>query len=306
MDTGVRILVTGGTGFLGRNLARSLLEKGHEVTILDNLSNSEMSVADELRRLGSDFMEGDIRDNGIAERIDHDCIVHLAAQISVSKSMEDPMTTIDINVNGTLNLLRAAAKNRVKRFIAASTAAVYGNVRSASLSEEECGEPASPYGASKLSMEKYIREFSDSYGMDSVSLRIFNLFGQMQPLNTGGVVTKFAEQIKRNEPLRIFGTGEQTRDFVHVDDVVGAIMLSLEGISGRRGTVYNIASGRSVSIADLASTMVRLSRKDIKITYGEPVPGDVMHSRASIEKAKADLKFVPRTDLSSELEKILN
>jgi UDP-glucose 4-epimerase len=304
----MKIFVTGGTGFVGSHLIKSFLAQGHDVTIFDNLSNSKKNQVTSLKENGAVFILGDITNyNLLAKKIvGFDFVIHLAARINVAESILFPEFTHTVNVTGTLNLLRACVKNKVKNIIAASSAAVYGNQKVLPLSEDSTTMPISPYGATKLAIEHYLQAFSNCYSINAISLRFFNIYGQGQSLEYAGVIEKFMNRIKSNKHLIIYGDGKNTRDFVSIDDVVRSIILAMKKIGGKKGDVYNIASGNSTSINDLAKTMISLSGKKLEIMHKRPKKGDIRHSRASINLAKRDLDYAPQVSLRNGLEKLIH
>jgi len=222
----MEILVTGGAGFIGKHLVKSLLEKGYQVTIFDNFSNSTKDSVSSLVDIGTKVIEGDItKPNEISNVVkEQDVVIHLAAKISVYESIINPAGTFQVNVNGTRNVLEACEKNHVKKLIVASSAAVYGESSpDVKLTEESETNPISPYGESKLKMEQEIREFTSKHDINCVILRFFNIFGVGQSKEYAGVISKFIEKIRQDRPLEIFGDGMQTRDFVAIKDVVNSI-----------------------------------------------------------------------------------
>ncbi len=285
----VNILVTGGAGFIGRHLVRLFLEKGHRVIIFDNFANSARESISDLLYDGAKLIAGDI-----TEPSDIDCalknqdiVVHLAAKISVSESVKNPLETFRVNVDGTRNLLDACKKNCVKNLIAASSAAVYGEGKTGENSAERSNTvPVSPYGKSKLQMEKLIREHSAE--MNHVILRFFNIYGPGQSDEYAGVITKFSENILHSRPLEIFGDGSQTRDFVAITDVINSIYSSVLKINDLSG-VYNVASGQTTTIKDLAELMIAKSGAGIGIKYLPARQGDIRYSQADISDTGRDL-----------------
>ena len=306
----MRIFVTGGAGFIGRYLAKAFLEKGHPVTIYDNLSNSSEDKIIDLIDSGVNFVKSDINDIASLEKFvkDHDVVIHLAAKISVEDSILHPDETRCVNVDGTINVLNACIKNKVKNFIAMSTAAVYGDSKEPRifLSEDSETKPLSPYGLSKLKMEECIREFSEKYSINSVCLRIFNVYGHDQSEEYAGVITKFTENIRHRRPLIIYGDGQQTRDFVEISDTVTAIYNALLKINGKKGKVYNIGSGSPVTIEELAKLMLSISGKDLEIQHVQPKKGEIRYSQADISLAKKELGYFPAVSLREGLRKLLN
>lgn len=301
----MRIIVTGGAGFIGKHLVKLLIEKGDVVTIFDNFSNAEKSSVSYLVNMGAKIIEGDItklEDITDATK-EHDVVVHLAAKISVEESIKNPSETFNINVNGTRNVLIACEKNRVKKLIVASSAAVYGESSpEIKLTEDSKTNPISPYGESKVMMEHEIREFIAKHDINCVILRFFNIYGVEQSPEYAGVITKFIKRIAMNKPLEIFGDGMQTRDFVSIKDVISSIYDAIE--NGKNGT-YNIASGKVVTIKELAEFMISLSGKDLEIIYSDAKKGDIRFSQADISLAKKELRYLPKYGLE-EIKNILN
>jgi UDP-glucose 4-epimerase len=302
----MRIFITGGAGFIGVHLCKKLLELNHAITVYDNFSNSLQENFISIIKQKVTLISGDVLDYSklVTSMENHDVVIHLAAQISVSESIKNPKLTFDVNVDGTQNVLDACLKNNITKIIATSTAAVYQNISTKIiLNETSPVEPLSPYGKSKLQMEKKIIDFASINKIDVIILRLFNVYGIGQSLEYAGVITKFKENIQNNLPLIIFGDGTATRDFVHVCDVVDAIILA---ISPSKNIVYNIASGISTSISDLAKTMITISHKDIQIFYRPSRSGDILSSATSISLAKETLKFTPKISLESGLEKFMS
>ena len=300
----MKILVTGGAGFIGKHLVKFLIEKGSKVTIFDNFSNSEDSVA-ALVNIGAKIIEGDITklDDVINATKNHDIVVHLAAKISVEESIKNPSETFHINVDGTRNVLIACEKNHVKKMIVASSAAVYGESLSGiKLTEDSKTEPISPYGESKVMMEHEIRECITKHNVNCVILRFFNIYGVGQSPEYAGVITKFIKRIAMNKPLEIFGDGMQTRDFVSIKDVIDSIY---DAIENGKNEIYNIASGKTVTIKELAEFMISLSGKDLEIIYSDTKKGDIRFSQADITLAKKELGYLPKHGLD-EIKNLLN
>jgi len=302
----MRVLVTGGAGFIGKYLVKSLLEKGNSVTIFDNFSNSTKTSINFLVKMGAKVIEGDITkiqdlQNAIKE---HDIVIHLAAKISVSESISNPSETFRINVDGTNNVLIACEKNHVKKLIISSSAAVYGesppNVK---LTEESVMNPISPYGESKMQMEQNVKKFALKHDIDYIILRFFNIYGIGQSLEYAGVITKFIKKIIKKESLQIFGNGSQTRDFVAIYDVIQSIHnASAYDKSG----IFNIASGKIVTIKELAEQMISLSGEKLEIKFLTEKQGDIKHSEADISMAKNQIIYSPKFELKEGIKELLN
>lgn len=304
----MNIFVTGGAGFIGRHLIKSLLSNNHTVTIFDNFSNSSEEGIKDLVKRGVIVVKGDIRNfysllNSISG---HDVVIHLAAKIDVEESVRMPEVIHDVNVTGTINLLRACVESEVVKIVAASTAAVYGNAKILPIEENSPTNPISPYGASKLAMEHYLQAFSNCYNLNCISLRFFNIYGEGQSSAYAGVITKFMGKIIDNKSLDIFGDGLNSRDLVAVEDVVNAIQLGMKNINGKKGNFYNIASGKSTTINDLAKLMISISGKNLTIRHNSTRDGDIPHSKASILSARKELSYLPNTKLNEGLQNLYN
>jgi len=304
----MKIFVTGGAGFIGRHLTDLLLKKGHIVTIFDNFSNSSEEDVSKLEKRGAKIVKGDITNyHSILKSVcGSDFVIHLAAKIDVEESLTSPEETHEVNVTGTINLLRACVESGVTNIIAASTAAVYGNLQSMPITEDSPTTPISPYGASKLAMEHYLQAFSNCYKLNCLSLRFFNIYGDGQSSAYAGVITKFMEKIEEEKPLKIFGDGTNIRDFVSVSDVVASIELGMKKIHGKKGNFYNIASGIPITIEDLAVLMISISGKNLDIEYASPRAGDIKYSRASITLAKQELGYSSNIKLKEGLKSLLD
>ena len=290
----MKIIITGGAGFIGKHLVNYLLDKGNVITIFDNFSNSEENSMGYFIKNGVKVINGDIRkfEEILKETENQDILIHLAAKISVSESILNPSETFEVNVDGTKNVLEACKRSNIKKVIIASSAAVYGeSVPKIKLKENTKTNPISPYGKSKLVMEQEIRKNN----INCIILRFFNIFGIGQTPEYAGVITKFIEMISTNKPLKIFGDGMQTRDFVSINDVVESIYDAIK--NGKNGT-YNIASGKAITINELAEFMISLSRKDLEIHHISEKHGDIRYSEADISLAKSEIKYVPKLGLN--------
>lgn len=300
----MNVIILGGAGFIGKHLAKSLLNRGFFVTIFDNFSNSTKNSTTSLVNSGARIIEGDITNlqSIINATKKQDYVIHLAAKISVEDSIKNPSETFHINVEGTKNVLKACKENHITKLIVASSAAVYGeSMKDTKLSEESKTSPISPYGQSKAIMEQEIKKFAAKHEIKCVILRFFNVYGVGQSNEYAGVITKFIKNIADDKPLEIFGTGMQTRDFVAVQDVVEAIHNAM--INGQ-SKIYNIASGKAITVKELAETMISLSNKKLDIKYLQAKEGDIMYSEADISLAKKELGYKPKHDLN-EIKKLL-
>ncbi len=300
----MRIFITGGAGFIGIHLCKKLLKLNHSVTVYDNFSNSSQNNFSSKINEQVNLIEGNILDYSLLEHSmnNYDAVIHLAAKISVSESVKNPHDTFDVNVNGTTNVLKSCAKNNISKIIATSTAAVYQNVSEQTILDESSSiGPSSPYGESKLEMEKMITNFTHTSNVDTIILRLFNVYGIGQSPEYAGVITKFLDCIENNNDLTVFGDGEQTRDFVYIDDVIDAIILSLNCTTSG---IYNIASGDSISIINLAHIMIKQSGKNLNLQFTSSRWGDIKFSSASILKAKKYLEIEPVFEISQGLQKL--
>lgn len=303
-----RVLVTGGCGFIGSHTVDALLSRGYEVGVLDNLSTGDSSNITGSSRAKPELHVGDIRDYAAVEKLvtGYDAVIHEAALVSVTRSVEDPLAVSMVNVEGTLNLLRAAAKADVKRFIYASSSSVYGESETLPKKESMSTIPISPYGASKLAAENYCRVFAKVYGLSTVSLRYFNVYGPRQRYGPySGVIPTFISQVARNEPPTIYGDGEQSRDFTYVDDVVQANLLSLEK-DVAKGEVFNVAAGSPITINRLAALTIELGgEKGLAPVHLAPRTGDIKHSYADVSKAERYLGYSPKFSIQEGLPRVI-
>ena len=292
------IVVTGGAGFIGSHIAWEL-SRENDVVIIDNLYTGKRENSPP----GARFIQADIRDyRAIAEVISSaDYVFHEAAVVSVVESIEKPLFTEEVNVLGTLNILKALMEGSGK-LIFASSAAVYGDNPNLPLKESEKPNPTSPYGVTKVSSEHYLRVFHELYGIPTVALRYFNVFGPRQGANQyAGVISIFINRALRNEPLVIFGDGKQTRDFIYVKDVVRANILAAESRRAE-GRVFNVARGERTTILELAMKIIEITGANTSIIFDKPRPGDIKHSQADIEEIKR-LGFKPEWSIEEGLKK---
>lgn len=301
-------LVTGGAGFIGSHLVDELVGRREQVRVLDNFSTGKRENLEQL--VGDiELVEGDIRSYHIVREVvkDVDYVLHHAALPSVPRSVNDPITTNEVNVGGTLNILDAAKDAGVERVIYASSSSVYGANTELPKREDMVPQPISPYAVAKLTGEKYCHVFSRTYGLETVSLRYFNVFGPRQDPKSeySAVIPRFISSMIDGHELTIHGDGTQSRDFTHVDNIVSANLLAVHAGTGARGEVYNLACGQSTSLNEMVELIAGLIGVSAKVKYGRPRPGDVPHSLASIEKAKTEMRYVPLVSAREGLEKIV-
>jgi UDP-glucose 4-epimerase len=303
-----RILVTGGAGFIGSHLVPRLLELGYSVTVLDNLSNGKLEnlqgVLDHPKFM---FRRGDILDKTLLNEVfdEVDSVTHLAALIDVSASLADPRQNHEVNVNGTFNMLHAAMKHNVEKFVFASSTAVYGDAKKLPVQENSALHPISPYAASKVAGEAYCSAFANCFGLETVALRFFNIYGlRSENSPYSGVITKFLRKIMNDEALTIDGDGRQTRDFIHVRDVVKAVVLAL-GQKGLKGEVFNVCTGVHTSINELAATLKTVTGKNLNVKYGPARLGDIRKSYGDPALAAENLGFKATVDLTMGLQMLL-
>lgn len=305
----MKVLVTGGCGFIGANLVKFLTGKNYVIRVLDNLSAGEKKYLDNMGL--SPFPKlliGDITDKQIvAEAVtDIDAVIHLAAYTDVVASLKNPGKVWDINVSGTLNLLEACRRNSVGKFIFASSNAVLGE-QAPPVDESKIPHPLSPYGASKLAGEALCSAYYHSFGLKTISLRFANGYGPYSGHKTS-VTTKFMKRAKENKPLIIYGDGNQTRDFIHADDICQAIYLSLVALDSGvpvhdllGGEVFQIASGEETTVNQLAQQIKKLSGKELAIVYKPARKGEIRQNRVDITKARTLLGLEPKIKLKEGL-----
>lgn len=299
-----KVLVTGGAGFIGSNLVMELLKRGFSVKVLDNFSSGKR---DNIKMFEKDveLIEGDIRSYHIVREAvrETETIFHQAALPSVPRSVKDPITSNEVNVNGTLNVLDAAVSASVKRVVYASSSSVYGDNPELPKHEGMLPNPLSPYAVSKLAGEKYCAVFSRIYGLETIALRYFNVFGPNQdPASQySAVIPKFIRAVGRNERPVIYGDGEQSRDFTYVSNVVEANILA-SAAECEPGIAMNCACSGQVTLNQLVSKINTLLGKDVVPVYAEPRAGDIKHSFADISLATDKLGFRPSVDFEQGLE----
>ncbi len=309
MSENNKILVTGGAGFIGSHLSSELLKRKNSVVVFDNLCSGKIANLKEIsKKTGFEFIEGDIRDEVKLKAAFQgvDAVIHLAALIDITASVTDPALTNEVNVTGTLNVLREATRCKVKRFVFASSTAVYGDAETLPITENVIVNPISPYAASKIAGEAYCKAFTGSYGLSTVVLRFFNVYGPRSENSPYcGVITKFLQQANKGQTINIFGDGKQTRDFIHVKDIVEALILALEA-DEVDGEAFNICTGIPTSINDLARAVQVAAQKDSPITHAQARQGEIKFSYGDPAKAAEKLHFTAKVSLSEGLNSLNN
>jgi len=307
-----RFLVTGGSGFIGSNLAEYLLRHGAQVRVFDNFLTSSRENLDSFKNNPRfELIEGDIRDLESCQKAcaGMDYVSHQAALGSVPRSIKDPVTTHAINATGFLNMLVAARDAKVKRLVYASSSSVYGDHKVLPKREEETGNPLSPYAVSKKTNELYARVFADCYGMEIIGLRYFNVFGPRQSPDGpyAAVIPLFIKSVLEHTAPQIDGDGEQTRDFTFVENAIQANVLAMLAAKGDAlNQVYNVAVGERASINDLFRTITGICHSDLKPVYRERRAGDVRDSLADMSKAEKFLGYKPRVKMEEGLKQTIN
>jgi len=307
MEGFARALVTGGAGFIGSHLTDALVESGCRVTVLDNLSTGHRS---NIEHLGDriDFVHGDIRDAALLDRVIDGCEVafHQAAVVSVTQSVEDPPHSCEVNDLGTVRVLDACRRAGVRRVVMASSSAVYGDDPRLPKTEDMAPMPLSPYAVQKLTGEFYASVFGQLYGLETVCLRYFNVFGPRQDPSSpySGVISIFMTKAAAGQAPTIYGDGGQTRDFVYVKDVVRA-NLAAAGKAEAAGKVFNVGRGESIRIRELWDLIGEIAGNDLQPAFAPPRPGDIRDSVSDIGAIRRELAFAPEVDLRRGLEKTL-
>ena len=299
----MKILVTGGAGFIGSHIVEYLVQRGNNVIVLDNLSNGKMQniskVSDDIN-----FVNGDVRDYNLVEQLvkDVDGVFHEAALVSVPESFKMQNEYFDVNVNGTENILKLAKEYGFK-IVYASSSSVYGNPKSVPIKEDDDRNPLNPYAKTKLEDELLAEKYSEM-GVHVIGLRYFNIFGRRQSKEYAGVIKLFLEKIQQNKAPIINGDGSQTRDFVYVEDVVKANILAMD--SNIKYKFLNVGSGFSISILDLANACIEASGLSLKPVHGPQLPGDILDSKADLELIKKSLEWKPITKLEDWLVQVIS
>lgn len=305
----MRFLVTGGAGFIGSNIAEELIKKGYFVRVLDNFSSGKkenLESALGLNKSRFQLISGDIRNKATCHKACQgiDYVLHQAALRSVPKSMKDPQKYNEVNINGTLFMLQAALKNKVKRFVFASSSSIYGNTDTFPEKEDFLPKLISPYALTKLAGEYYCRIFSENFGLETICLRYFNVFGPKQALDDeyAVVIPKFISCLLTGKKPPIFGNGKQSRDFTFIENVVQANILAAT-TKGIKHMVFNIASGEDKTVLELLSALNKLIGKNIKPVFLPSRPGDVFRTWADISQAKKLLGYRPKVGFEEGLRK---
>ena len=299
----MKILVTGGAGFIGSHIVEYLVQRGNNVIVLDNLSNGKMQnmskVSDDIN-----FVNGDVRDCNLVEQLvkDVDGVFHEAALVSVPESFKMQNEYFDVNVNGTENILKLAKEYGFK-IVYASSSSVYGNPKSVPIKEDDDRNPLNPYAKTKLEDELLAEKYSEM-GVHIIGLRYFNIFGRRQSKEYAGVIKLFLEKIQQNKAPIINGDGSQTRDFVYVEDVVKANILAMD--SNIKYKFLNVGTGFSISILDLANVCIEASGLSLKPVHGPQLPGDILDSKADLELIKKSLEWKPITKLEDWLVQVIS
>jgi UDP-glucose 4-epimerase len=305
----MRVLVTGGAGFIGSHLVRELLARHHEVRVLDDFSTGHRA---NLQAVEADVecFEGDMRDADLTLRAMQgvECVFHEAALPSVPRSIADPVTSTSVNVMGITTLLKSAVDAGVRRMVYAASSSAYGNVDDRVKSEGLSPRPLSPYAVTKLAGEYMLKAFSHCYGLETVGLRYFNVFGERQDPHSqySGVIAKFCRQMIQNDRPTIHGSGEISRDFTYVRNVVDANLLAAVSPTQANGSIFNIACGGNVSLNQLVSHLNSILRTDLSPIYGPDRSGDVLHSCADIRLAKEVLGYQPGVDFATGLQRTVD
>jgi nucleoside-diphosphate-sugar epimerase len=308
-----RYLVTGGAGFIGSNLVEALLRRGETLVILDDLSTGRENNLEEVlggRQRGApeaEVIRGDIRDATAVRRAMHGVthVLHQAALPSVQRSVEDPLSSHEVNATGTVNLLLAAREAGVRRFVYASSSSVYGDTPVLPKVETMTPAPLSPYAVSKLAGEHYCAVFHALYGLETIALRYFNIFGPRQDPNSqyAAVIPNFIRAAISGGRPTIFGDGLQSRDFTYVENAVEANLVACEAPSGAAGRAYNVGCGANATLLDLLKVLEGVTGRTLSPVHEPPRAGDVRHSFAAIEEARARLGYEPRVGLEEGLRR---
>ena len=300
-------LVTGGAGFIGSNIVEALVNQGGSVRVLDNCATGKLSNLEGIiNRI--EFIHGDVRNLSVVREAvrDIDYVLHQAALPSVARSVDNPIATNEVNVTGTLNVLVAARDAKVERVVYASSSSVYGNSPVLPKREEMPANPISPYAISKYAGEQYCKVFYTLYGLETIALRYFNVFGPRQSPSSqyAAAIPIFIKAFLEGKPPTIFGDGEQSRDFTFVENVVSANLLACHA-EGAAGEMFNIACGKRTTVNDLARAIKNLLGSSVEPVYSKARKGDVRHSLADITKARRILGYEPKVDFEAGLQQTI-
>lgn len=294
----MKVMVTGGAGFIGSHIVNRLIALGHDVVILDNLSTGKKAFI----HPEASFYQMDIRDRRLGEIVKverPDTVIHQAAQSEVPTSVKDPLFDAETNILGTLRLLEACRQSGVQKIVYASSAAVYGEPAYLPIDEEHPVEPLSNYGISKYTPESYLKMYNQLYGLDYTILRYANVYGiRQEPRGEGGVIAIFLDRLLRGEALTIFGDGKQTRDFVYVGDIADA---NIRALYRGNGMTFNLGTGVPTSLEKLVQILGEVTEKTIRVKYEPERPGDIKHSHFDNRQAEKWLNWSPRIDLKTGL-----
>ena len=301
----MKVLVTGGGGFIGSHVSAALVREGHDVRVLDNFATGRRENLAGIRG-DLDLVEGDVQSYERVHTALRGCemVLHQAALPSVPRSVQDPLTSNATNVTGTLNVLLAARDEDVRRVIFASSSSIYGANPELPKRESLAPQPISPYAVAKLAGEGYCRSFCHVFGLETIALRYFNVFGPRQDPQSqyAAVIPRFITALMHGEPPVIYGDGEQTRDFTYVDNIVRGNLLAMEA-ERTSGEVLNIAAGERTSLNDLIGRIRRLTGSDVEPRYEDPRPGDVPHSQADVSSARDVIGYEPEIGLEEGLRR---
>lgn len=300
----LKVVITGGAGFIGSHIVEYWVNNGAEVCVIDNLRSGFLSNIEKFPDVK--FYNGSVTDKELVLDVlkNTDYVHHLAALVSVPESIEKPYECIEINIIGLINVLEAAKFHKVKKVVFSSSAAVYGDNKELPKTIKTIPDPKSPYGITKLDGEYYLKMYNDEYGLGTVSLRYFNVFGPRQNPKSqyAAAIPIFINKALKNEPITIYGDGTQTRDFIYVKDVVLAnVLAATSNING----VFNVALGKSISINEIAKEIIKLTNSQSKIIYEKERKGDIKYSQASIKETVEQLNFIPQYTLQQGLEETI-
>lgn len=301
----MKYLVTGGAGFIGSNIAHELVRRGEQVRIIDNFSTGFRSNLTDIQN-SIELIDGDIRDfwtvREAVEGVDY--ILHQAALPSVPRSISNPLTSNSVNVDGTLNLLEAARQANIKRIVMASSSSVYGDTPVLPKHEEMKRNPLSPYAVTKMTNEEYARVYYELYGLETVCMRYFNIFGPRQDPNSqySAVIPKFITALQTGKPPVVYGDGEQSRDFTYIANTINANLLATTA-EAAPGNVYNVACGGQFTLNTLLDNLREILGVDTEAKYDPARKGDILHSFADISKAQKDLNYKPEVSFKEGLKK---